>query len=236
MVEDPYSLELRSLWFPTQASAERSLLMQVEFAVNQPGVHGECSMAEIAWSTGDIRQALADLPPIVPAGVRREYQRLLQPWPEGRYLAAYGRSGGILNLFTPAWGEKQDDLWHQGRAAWKAQNFADENTRRAALAEVEQQWNETPHPFFAGLTPAQVMVGGGPQEAILADELLAQVQRDLGQREYAGEGEVLIKTLMLLRSRQVQPQRDGRTPMQIILAERAELLARRQRALAARRQ
>jgi hypothetical protein len=45
----------------------------------------------------------------------------------------------------------------------------------------------------------------------------------------------LIKTLMLLRAWQAQPQRAGRTPMQIILAERNELLARRQRALAARK-
>jgi hypothetical protein len=103
------------------------------------------------------------------------------------------------------------------------------------LAELEQQWNNTPHPFFAALTPAQVMVGGGLQERKLADEFLTQVERTLGKQEYAGEGDALIKTLMLLRGWQVEPQRNGQTPMQIIMAERAELLARRARALAERK-
>jgi hypothetical protein len=79
-----------------------------------------------------------------------------------------------------------------------------------------------------------VMVGGGPQEARVAEELLSLAERRLGKREYQGDGEALIKTLMLLRGWQAQPQRDGRTPMQIILAERNELLARRKRALVAR--
>jgi|BarGraNGADG00212_2_1021979.scaffolds.fasta_scaffold30900_2 hypothetical protein len=235
MVKDQNRLEVRTQWFPTQQSGERSLTLQLESVLNQPGAQDESSMAETAWSTGDIQQALADLLPVGPARVRRELQRLLQPWPQRRYAAAYGRSGGILNLFTPPWDEKQDEVWHRLRTAWKARNFADEKSRRAALAEVEQQWNETAHPFFAGLTPAHVMVGGGPQEAKLANEFLSLAERRLGKGDYQGDGEALIKTLMLLRGWQVQPQRDGRTPMQIILAERNELLARRKRALVARK-
>jgi len=216
-------------------------MMEFEFAVNQPGDQGAPSMAEIAWSTGNIPQALADLPPIVPGRVRREFQRLLQPWPQGRYVEAYRRSGGILNLFTPPWGEKQDEVWNKWQAEGQARTlraepqgeaFADDNARRAALAEWEPQWNNTPHPFFAGLTPAQVMVGGGPQEAKLADEFLAHVERTLAKREFEGEGDALIKTLLLLRGWQVEPQRNGQTPMQIITTERNELLARRARALA----
>jgi hypothetical protein len=234
-MKDETRLELRTQWFPTKESAERSLAMQLEYLVNQPGTQGEDSMAEIAWAGGDIQHVLADLPSVAPARVRRELQRLLQPWPQGRYSGAYSRSGGILNLFTPPWDEEQDEVWQRLRSAWKARSFADENAKRAALAEAGQRWNETPHPFFAGLAPAQVMVGGGPQEAKLADEFLAQVQRELGNREYHGDGDALLKTLLLLRGWQVQPQRDGRTPMQIIQAERHELLVHRQRALAARK-
>lgn len=243
MVNDPKGtfsqprLEVRARSFPTRASAERFPLTEFEFAVNQRGNQGEPSMAEIAWSTGDIKQALADLPPIVPGRVRQEFQRLLQPLPQGRYVEAYRRTGGILNLFTPPWGEKQDEVWNKllARSAWQAQTFADNRARQAALVELEQQWNNTPHPFFAGLTPAQVMIGGGAQEAKLADEFLADVERTLAKREFEGEGDALIKTLMLLRGWQVEPQRNSQTPMQIIIAERNELLARRARALAERK-
>ena len=250
MVNDPKGtfsqprIEVRARSFPTRASAERFPLMELEFAVNQPGDKGAPSMAEIAWSTGDIQQALADLPPIVPPPVRREFKRLLQPWPQGRYSKAYRRSGGILNLFTPPWDERQDEVWNKWLSEWQARTlraepqgeaFADDKARQAALAELEQQWNNTPHPFFAGLTPAQVMVGGGTQEAKLADEFLTQIERTFAKREFLGEGDALIKTLLLLRGWQIEPQRNGQTPMQIVLAERNELLARRARALAERK-
>ena len=234
MVNDPSQLEIRTQWFPTQESAERSLAMRLEFLVNQPGAEGGRSLAETAWLGGDVQLALADLPSVVPARVRRDLQGLLQPWPPGRYVAAYRRSGGLLNLFTPPWDEKQDLVWRSLHSVWKAQSFRDEDARRVARAEAEQQWNQTPHPFFAGLTPTQVMIGGGLQETKLADEFLDLIVRRLGKQEYRGDGDALIKTLLQLRSWQVQPQRDGRTPMQIIQAERTELLARRQRALAAR--
>jgi len=89
------------------------------------------SLAEIVWAKGDIQQALAELPPIVPTKVHRQIERLLQPWPQGRYTSAYQRSGGILNLFTPPWGEAQDEIWHKMLAEWRAQTFPDEQPRRA---------------------------------------------------------------------------------------------------------
>ena len=202
--------------------------------MNQSGNKDEPGLAEIVWTTGDIKRALAELPSIVPARIRREFQRLLQPWPAGRYVEAYRRSGGILNLFTPTWGEKQDEMWSKMLAERQAATFADERARRAALIELEQQWNTTPHPFFAGLTPAQVMIGGGPLEAKLADEFLTQIERTLAQQSFVGEGAALIKTLLLLRGWQVEPQRGGQTPWQIIMAERSDFLLRRERALADR--
>lgn len=234
MVNDQPHLEVRQRAYPTRAAAERSALMDLEFAVNQSGNKGEPNLAEIAWTTGDIKRALADLPAIVPAHIRREFQRLLQPWPAGRYVEAYRRSGGILNLFTPAWGAQQDEVWSTMSAKWQATVFTDAPARRMALMDLEQQWNTTPHPFFAGLTPAQVMIGGGPLEAKLADEFLTQLDRTLAKQNFVGEGAALIKTLMLLRGWQVEPQRGGQTPWQIIVAERNDLLLRRDRALANR--
>jgi hypothetical protein len=231
---DQSRVEIRQRAYPTRAAAERSALMDLEFAVNQSGKQGEPGMAEIVWTTGDIKQALVDLPSIVPARIRREFQRLLQPWPSGRYVEAYRRSGGILNLFTPAWGEPQDEVWSTILAEWQAAAFTDERARRAALIDLEQQWNTTPHPFFAGLTPAQVMIGGGPLEAKLADEFLTQLERTLAKQNSVGEGAALIKTLVLLRGWQVESPRGGQTPWQIIVAERDDLLLRRNRALATR--
>ena len=75
MVKDQNRLEVRTQWFPTQQSGERSLTLQLESVLNQPGAQDESSMAETAWSTGDIQQALADLLPVGPARVRRELQR-----------------------------------------------------------------------------------------------------------------------------------------------------------------
>lgn len=235
MVDSQPMLQLRTLWLPTRASAERLEAMEIEFSLNQRG-EGEMSIAEIAWATGNIQQALAELPPIVPAKVRRKMERLLLPWSQGRYTSAYQRSGGILNLFTPPWGEAQDEIWHKMLAEWRAQTFSDEQARRAALAELEQRWNNTPHPFFAGLTPAQVMVGGGEQEAELATEFLDHLNELFRKTQFESEGDMLVKTLMLLRGWQVEARVKGQTPQQIILAERTELLNRRARLLAEKNQ
>ncbi len=69
---DQPRVEIRQRAYPTRAAAERSALMDLEFAVNQSGNQGEPSLAEIVWMTGDIKRALADLPSIVPARTRRE--------------------------------------------------------------------------------------------------------------------------------------------------------------------
>jgi hypothetical protein len=116
-------------------------------------------------------------------------------------------------------------------AAWKATTFADAQARQQALAALEQRWNTTPHPFFAGLTPAQVMVGGGAQEDELARGFLEKLEHMYDGLPFESEGQALIKTLMTLRGWQCQPREDGQTPQEIIVAERNELLARRARAL-----
>lgn len=231
MVDERPVLQLLMYWFPTRASGERSFSMFAEFAVNQRPNGARLSIAEVAWSSGSIEQALSTIPSYVSERIKREMRRLLRPWPDGRYTEAYNRSGGILNLFTPPWGEQQDEVWAEMLAGWKATTFADESARQEALRVLEQQWNNAPHPFFAGLTPAQVMVGGGPQEAALAREFLERLRQMYEGHPFVSEGEALVKTLSLLRGWQCQPRKGGRTPLDIIVAERNELLARRARAL-----
>lgn len=221
-------LEVTSLWFPTRISGERQAPMGYEYAVNVGPENGEVpSMAEIVWATGDIDQAMARLPAVVPSSMRRIARHLLQPWPEGRYTEAYHRTGGILNLFTPSWGEPEDIVWQALLSRWQATDYADADERQNAFRALGQEWNITPHPFFAGLTPAQVMVGGGLQESELARAFLKELARQLEGQPFPSEGAALVRTLSLLRSWELSPRNDDRSPREIILAERTQLLERR---------
>jgi hypothetical protein len=231
MVDSGPTVVEKTYWIPTKAASERLFWMSLEFSQNRTPKKGQPSIAEMALFSGSTDEALLALPSVVPAKIRKEAQRLLRPWTEGRYVDAYRRSGGILNMFTPPWGEPQDEVWAKMVAGWQSETFPDDLAREEALRTLERQWNATPHPFFAGLTPAQVMVGGGPKEADLADEFLQQLTGLYDGHPFDSEGEALIKTLMLLRSWQSQPRKDGRTILDIVVTERNQLLARRARIL-----
>jgi len=231
MVDSRPTLTTKSYWIPTKVAGERLFWMSLEFSLNRPLKKGQPSIAEMALSSGSVDEALLGLPSVVPPKIRKEAQRLLRPWLDSRYTGAYGRSGGILNVFTPPWGELQDEVWAEMVAGWESKAFADDRARQEALRALERQWNTTPHPFFAGLSPAQVMVGGGPQEAELADEFLEHLTRLYDGCPFESEGQALVKTLTLLRRWQSQRRKDGRMVLEIIVAERNELMARRARVL-----
>ncbi len=225
-------LALHTYWFPTKVSVERQAPMRYEYVINIPLERDKRpSMAEIVWATGDIEHAMAQMPDFVPSNMRRIVRRLLRPWPEGRHTHAYRRTGGILNMFTPPWGKAEDIVWTAMLSQWKATDYADKAEQQAALRDLEQMWNITPHPFFAGLTPAQVMVGGGAKEYTLAREFIEYLTQQLEGQSFFSEGKALIKTLSLLRSWELQPRADGRTPRDIILVERTMLLERRAQVL-----
>jgi hypothetical protein len=230
-VEDRVEVAFRSYWVPTQASGERMLVMELEFSLNLVPRDARLSKVEMALATGDVEGVLSSLPPAMAPEIKQRLRDLLQPWPEGRYTEAYRRSGGILNLLTPPWGEAEDEVWAGMVAGWKAATYPSEEARQAALRELEQQWNRTPHPFFAGLTPEQVMVGGGPVEKALAGEFLEFLSELLDGEEFESEGEALIKTVLMLRGWQCDPSGRGRSKRDAIVAERDELLARRARVI-----
>ncbi|MGD8465277.1 MAG: hypothetical protein PVI09_15540 [Anaerolineae bacterium] len=221
----------KSYSIPTSDAGERVFWMSLEFSLNRPLKKRQPTIAEVALSSGSADEALLALPSVVPPKIRKDAQLLLRPWPDGRYTDAYRRSGGILNVFTPPWGDSEDDVWAEMIAELERKTFPDDEDRQEAHRALEKQWNTTPHPLFAGLTPAQVMVGGGPQEAELAEGFLQQLTRTYDGRPFEGEGEALIKTLTLLRRWQSQSRKDGQMIQDIIVAERNELLARRARVL-----
>ncbi|MCP4537530.1 MAG: hypothetical protein GY832_10320 [Chloroflexi bacterium] len=231
MVESDPKVRTMSYWFPTKASAERLFSMFTECSLNIHHKAHKSSFAEIVWSSGDVEQAISLFPAIVPEMTRREARRLFQPWPQGRYTTAYWRSGGILNLYTPPWGEPEDEVWADMLTGWQAQTFGSAGDRQDALRALEQRWNTTPHPFFAGLTPVQVMVGGGRQENELGREFLEQLTQIFDGQPFESEGQSLTETLILLRGWECQPGDDGQRPRDIIVAERNELLALRDRTL-----
>jgi hypothetical protein len=75
------------------------------------------------------------------------------------------------------------------------------------------------------------MTGGGHEEAKLAREFLNRLAQTFDGQPFESEGEALAKTLMLLRGWSCQSREDGRTPLDIIVAERNELLGHRKRVL-----
>lgn len=233
MVDPGPIVQLLSYWAPTRWAADRTSLMQIEFSVNQRG-EMEHSVAEVVWQTGDPDEALAVVPSNASRQVVQAMRRLLQPWPRGRYTKAYNRTGGVLNYLTPPWGMEQDELWAEKVAQWRATSFPDDDARVQAMRDLEREWNHQPHPFFAGLTPAQVMVGGGEQERALAREFLDLLTAEFDGKGHESEGQALIQSLTLLRAWQFRRLDDGRRPVDVIRAERSDLLARRARILAER--
>jgi len=75
------------------------------------------------------------------------------------------------------------------------------------------------------------MAGGGYEEARLANDFLPHLSEMFRGQPFESEGQTLTKTLLLLRGWSCQSREDGRTPLDIIVAERDELLARREQAL-----
>jgi hypothetical protein len=207
------------------------LVMNLEFNLNQIPKDSRLSMAEMALATGDVEAVLLEVPDAVPPEIKRRLREMLQPWPEGRYTTAYSRSGGILNVFTPAWGEDQDEVWAGMVAGWEATSYPDEETRREALRELGEEWNRTPHPFFAGLTPEQVMVGGGPREEALSREFLDHLSEQFDTLIFESEGVALNRTVVMLRGWQCEQVARRRSIRDVIVAERDELLARRARVM-----
>jgi len=69
MVDDQPVLQLRTRWFPTRASGERSMLMELEFATNGRGEKGkpseqDASRGKLRPSSG-IEQARFSMHPLV---------------------------------------------------------------------------------------------------------------------------------------------------------------------------
>ena len=157
--------------------------------------------------------------------------QLESPRSEGRYVEAYNKSGGVLNLLSEPVTAEDDEFWQQLVAEQiEGRTFASEEERAAAWREIEQKWNETPNELFSNLTPAQVWAGGGEQEMELLQDFMEQMNEECGDQGYPSQGAMIMASLSCLRLWQVMPQPvlGGRAPGEIIVEERSQILRRKE--------
>lgn len=231
--EEPILLDLRSFWVPTEEAGERHLQARVECWANIPVPYlDDRTPWEVSVTEG--REAvLATLPDYLKRSPAfdRYLAQLESPRPEGRYVEAYGKSGGVLNLLNEPVTAEDDEFWQQLVAERiEGRTFANEEERAAAWREIEQQWNETPNELFSNLTPAQVWAGGGKQEMELLQGFMEQMNEECGNQGYPSQGAMIKVSLRCLRLWQITPQftLGGQSPGEIIVEERNQILGRKE--------
>ena len=216
--------QLTSYWLPTQDAVARWRALMPETNLHRHPREGGPSLSEIAWMTGDSSSAISSLPQDMTSEIMASMVALLAPWPDGRYTQAFQRSGGILNLFRPLWRGEREPVWEAMRSMWKVQT---KERRDRPWFELQQAWNHTPLPVLSGLSPAQAMVGIGPQEADLSFDFLAELERNCAECGFADEDEALQVSVDLFDDWQEHLAADGHSLLETVLAERSALLARR---------
>ncbi|HID85884.1 MAG TPA: DUF2384 domain-containing protein, partial [Anaerolineae bacterium] len=229
--EESLILDLRTTWVPTREAADRHIQILMECWANMPiDELGGRTPWEVGLTEEGRREVEAMLrEQIIGRGpLLKEYLAQLEPLrePGRRYVEAYQKSGGLLNIFAERVTEADDDFWHQlVRERIEGVEFPDEEARARAWREIEGIWNETPSELFSNLTPAQVWAGGGGEETDLTWEFMERLREECGDRGYSSQGEMIRTCLLLLRTWQTIPQRalGGRTPAEVILEERDEI-------------
>lgn len=237
--EEPIILDLRTSWVPTREAADRYIQIMVEYWANIPMDElGGCTPWEVGLTEEGRREVEAMLREqgIGRSPLFKNYLAQLEPLrePGRRYVEAYQKSGGLLNIFAERVTEADDDFWHQlVRERIEGVEFPDEEARAHAWREIEGIWNETPSELFSNLTPAQVWAGGGKGEADLTWEFMEDLKEQCGDRGYSSQGEMIRACLMFLRTWQITPQQKlgWRTPTEVILEERNEILQKKERIL-----
>lgn len=134
----------------------------------------------------------------------------------GRMIAAYERSGGLLNLFNEPPAASDDDTWETLR------------TQHGERDAVEL-WHLTPNPLFAELTPAEVWAGGGVRERELLTLFLRSYSSFSREFNSPSLGTLVKSSCSMLRTWTIIPQQGMRatTPREEIRQERRAILERK---------
>lgn len=181
------------------------------FEASHSPTHRDAVIAEIYKNTSDPQ-------------LLTHYFSLLS-FPEGnrRYIEAFQRTGGLLNLFHLFGGREIDPLWEEWMKKLDAEAF-EPAERERRLEQMAQEWNQTPQEFFGGLSPAMVVAGGGPVENQLLSKFLTYLDQKIvgSSEEEQGKKEEEVK---LLHSQWLDtPASDGESPRTHILLERRAIL------------
>ncbi len=137
--------------------------------------------------------------------------------PSSEYRQAVRKADQVLSISDI---EVRSDNWQQLALDWFAPDEPDRSEMARYIAAHERQLGVA---WARELLRLEVL--------FQAEESLKQLTRMYDGHAFESKGEALIKTLMLLRGWQCQPQENGQTVLDIIVAERNELLSRRARAL-----
>jgi hypothetical protein len=231
--EEPIVLDLHSFWVPTEEAGKRNVQIMVECWANITVPYLDDRTPWEVSVTGGRETVLGKLPDYLKrTPVFDSYRAQLESLrPEGRYVEAYNKSGGVLNLLNEPGTAEDDEYWQQLVAAQiEGRTFASDEERAAAWREIEQKWNETPNELFSNLTPAQVWAGGGEQEMELLRDFMEQLNEECGNQGYPTPGAMITASLRCLRIWQVMPQPalGGRAPGEIIVEERNQILRRKE--------
>ena len=209
------SLFLERIRVPTLEAGRRYQQARLECWANtpHPALDGQCpwDVARTAEGPARLRDLFNDSR--MSSEVRAMQAQTLLPLPDpSRPLTeALERSGGLLNIFLAP--PTREDLERLGPSA------------------RETSWNTAPCVLLSGLTPAEVVVGGGPKEMELIHEAMTGLAESLSQHgdSWPSRGEACMAFLLQLRQWQVVPQAElgARTPMAVIFEERSALVAQR---------
>ena len=233
--EDPSTEELYSMSVPSPEAGRRFMQVLTELWCNTPNeVLDGRTPWEFSMTNGGpqaLRERLSPDTSSEPGLVAmREEELSLVPRPEQRQVVTFRCSGGLLNVFTDRPTEDDDDDWGRIEARCRQEvPSRDAKALAAATRRAAMEWNAQPSVLFAGLTPLQVLAGGGPQEAQLEQHMARFLEETLDpEAQFPSPAAVARSSLLLLRRWQVTPIRGlGRSPQQVILQERSDILRKK---------
>ena len=228
---------VHTLWFPPKVAKEKFWLFLDEYFVNIPRREwGNRAAYELLREPGGeelVRQYLQTYPPRPGKTIDEVLDDARLECPNSRYLSAYQKSGGLLNLLLPFPEEQYDEVWNDlYRKYFQSKTYTSETERQQRLREIGLLWNDIPNDLFSMLTPAQVWAGAGILEAELTASFLQSLQEKFKDRKQQN-GEVTLEAILFLRGWQnvPLPSYGSRSAFEIIRSERTQLQQHKEKLL-----
>ena len=232
---EPVELNVRQFHVPTRLAGQRFSQAQMECWANTPQESlDESTPWEAARSPGGRDRILQTEQTLMfqePDLARRRHEVLMRTAAHGdRFVEAYLCSGGLLNVFNEQPTEEDDDRWQELAVAQaEGQDLPGAEHRDLVSRELDQLWNRLPNTVMANLTPAQVWAGGGEVEGDLLYTFFREYTEESELGPFESRGDLVRASLIYLRRWQCVPRVElgYRTPMEVVVVERDEILARK---------